>query len=55
MNTVTYWIIIDSNSYKPLYGLRGLTIMFSTEVAANEFGSQLCDRYEVYPITLEAK
>ena len=36
------YIIIDLHTNKALYALEGITINFSTELAAIELGSQMC-------------
>lgn len=48
------YIIVDLNTSKALYGLGGITLMFATELAANELAVQMCSRnYLVIAIKLE--
>ena len=44
------YIVIDLKTHKSLYGLEGKTIVFSTDIAADEFGRQRCNLYLVVEI-----
>jgi len=48
------YIIIPLDTKKALYGLDGLTLLFSTELAATELGNQMCryGNYIVVPIKI---
>ena len=49
------YIIIDLNTKKALYGLNGITLTFSTEIAAQELAIQMCSKnYLVVAIRLES-
>ena len=49
------YIIIDLTTYKALYGLKGITLNFSTEESAQELAIQMCSRnYLVVTINLES-
>lgn len=47
------YITINLHTKKALYGLKGKTICFSSESAANEFGQQICVKYIVVEINLQ--
>jgi hypothetical protein len=46
------YIIIDLNTNKALYALNGITIQFSTELAAEELAKQMCKNYLIISIKL---
>ena len=48
------YIIIQLANNKALYGFDGLTLLFSTELAAEELGTQMCrsNGYIVVPIKI---
>jgi len=43
--TTVYWIVVDNNTNKALYGLMSKTLKFNSKDEADNFGKQICNSF----------